>query len=791
MAKKVAKSRVVLLDAHAILHRAYHALPHFTSHQGEPTGGLFGLASMLIKIIADLKPSHLIAAYDLPTPTYRHDAYHAYKAGRPKAPDALVLQMQRSRDLIAALNIPIFDKEGFEADDILGTVVEKLKRERRVEIIIASGDMDTLQLVRDPQVKVYTLRKGISDVVLYDEKAVTDRFGFPPGLLPDFKGLAGDPSDNIPGVKGIGEKTAALLIKKFGSLEHIYQTLKEKPHAFKNAGFRPRVLELLKAAEEEARFSKLLGTIRRDAPIRFTLPDTPWRETVDVTRAVGLFQELDFRALPDRLRAVLEGDMGARDEGARPTTPPPTPELKETTVALWLINSATTNPTLSDILAFAKKHSFVEARRVVFETLKEFRQTPVFEKIEQPLIPIVEKMERRGVLLDSGYLKKLGVEYHAVLSAREQKIWKLTGETFNINSPKQLAEVLFVKLALVGKRQKRTPTGAFTTKESELLKLKDVHPVISLILEYRELSKLLTTYIDTLPAMVGPDGRLHTHFLQAGTTTGRMASEDPNLQNIPNATELGRNIRRAFIAPKGWELLSFDYSQIELRIAAILSGDSALMDIFIHGDDVHTAVAAQVFGVSPDTVTKEMRRRAKVINFGVMYGMGVNALREALGTTREEAQRFYDEYFATYRGLAAYLDRVKAEAYRLGYTETFFGRHRYFPALHSPLPYIRAAAERMAINAPIQGTGADVIKLAMVRVDEYLRRAGRTDTVFLLLQVHDELVYEVEARLSKEVLGEIKRVMESVLSSTETRGVPIVVDAAMGRNWGEMKKHEG
>ncbi len=812
--------RLVLLDAHAILHRAYHALPDFSSSKGEPTGALYGLASMLIKIISDLKPDYMAAAYDLPKPTYRHEAYKEYKAGRAKADEALVAQMKTSRAVFEAFSIPVYDKEGFEADDILGTIVEKIKSQNakvknesensKVEIIIASGDMDTLQLVDDKRVQVYTLKKGIQDTVLYDEEAVVKRFGFPPKLLPDYKGLRGDPSDNIIGIKGIGEKTGSILIQKFGTIEAIYEKLKKSDKAFKAAGLTERIIGLLKDNQEEAEFSKMLATIRRDAPIDLKLPEKSWRETLDMGKVAKLFADLEFRTLGARLVSTLSGKTAVApahvEAGEKPVstvpnqslfstpassiTPPDADSLAETALALWLVNSNITNPTLDDILNFSGAKTFEDARAAIFKRLTELKLTSVFETIEKPLMPVVRAMKERGIAVDKDYLKKLSKEYHGVANSLEKKIWKLAGEEFNVSSPKQLGVVLFEKLGLKALRQKKTSTGAFSTKESELEKLRDAHPIISLILEYRELTKLLGTYIDTIPDMVGKDFRLHAQFLQSGTTTGRMGCENPNLQNIPNKTELGRAIRHAFIAAKGFKFVAFDYSQIELRIAAFLSGDRKLIEIFKNGEDVHTAVAAEVFGVPGDKVHPDMRRKAKVINFGVMYGMGVNALRANLGagTTREEAQKFYNDYFDKFSGLATYLEKVKNEARREGFTETFFGRRRYFPGITSKLPFIRAAAERMAINAPIQGTEADIIKVAMARADEWIRKEKLDKEVFLLLQVHDELVYEVRKGLVQKIAPRIKEIMENVLPLKETIGVPIVVDAKVGDNWGEMRK---
>jgi len=794
--KKTKKKRLVLLDAHAIIHRAYHALPDFTSASGEPTGALYGLSAMLLKLIKDLKPDYLAACYDLPEPTYRHEAYKEYKAGRAKTDDALADQLGRSREVFEAFNIPIYEYKGFEADDMLGTIVEQMKKKKDLDIVIASGDMDTLQLVDGKAVQVYTLKKGLSETILYDEEAVAARFGFPPKLLPDYKGLRGDPSDNIIGISGIGEKTATTLITAFGTIESLYKTLKKKggADALLKKGIKERVVALLTEHEEEALFSKMLATIRRDAPIVFTLPEKRWEESFDAAAALALFSALSFRSLRERLlaqfgTAAASGGGGAASEPKKDEEETPdADEVKKTAIALWLLRSDITNPTLDDIFEYAKTRVFSKARTLILKELHEKGLTRVYEDIELPLIPVVLKMEARGILVDRAYLAALSKEYHAELSAIEKKVYAHAGGEFNINSPKQLGDILFEKLGLSAKNQKRTGTGARSTRESELLKMRDAHPIIAEVLAHRELQKLLSTYIDVIPDMTDAEGRLHAQFIQAGTTTGRMSSQNPNLQNIPIKTELGRKIRNAFVAADGFVLAALDYSQIELRVAAFLSGDEKLIEVFKSGGDIHRAVASEVFGVPEERVDAEMRRRAKVINFGMQYGMGTNALRQNLGTSLEEAKRFYREYFEKFKGLESYLASVRAETAKRGYTETFFGRRRYFEGIRSRLPFVRAQAERMAINAPIQGTQADIIKIAMARVDRHLVQSKLDADAYLLLQVHDELVYEIRKEKAASLIPEIKRIMESVLPLEKTKGVPLIAEAAVGANWGEMKK---
>ncbi|MDD2657168.1 MAG: DNA polymerase [Candidatus Pacebacteria bacterium] len=800
MAKKIrTKKRIVLLDTHAIIHRAYHALPDFTGPTGAPTGALYGLVAMLLKIITDLKPDYIAACYDLPKPTIRHEAYEGYKGTRVKLDDALALQLTSSRKVFEAFSIPLYEREGFEADDLLGTIAHELIGEKDVDVIIASGDMDTLQLVDDKRVQVYTLKKGINDTILYDEKAVVERFGFLPALIPDFKGLRGDPSDNIKGVPGIGEKTATELITGFGSIEKIYAALKKGDEVFLKKGIKARMIGLLREHEEDARFSKSLATIRLDAPIAFTLPEQVWRENIDAQKLFAMCDEFGFRTLKERIRKMF--DVPARcdepldphttdddREGAAPESSPIAPgRLEEASAMLWLISSEFTNPSLDDILAFTKERKFDAAYAELEKQLAELGKVrKVYEEIEKPLIPVIARMETRGVLVDPNMLKKLATTYRSELEKIEKSIYQAAGHEFNVNSPQQLGVVLFDELHIVPEKQKKTAGGQRSTRESELEKIRGEHAIVSDILEYRELKKLLSTYIDNLPPLLDGENRLHARFIQTGTTTGRMASQDPNLQNIPLHSKRGQMIRHAFVAPPGFTLLALDYSQIELRLAAILSGDEKLCNIFTSGRDVHTEVAAQVFHVAPEAVDLEMRRRAKVINFGILYGMGVNALRAQLGSTTAEAHQYLEDYFSTFKTLSEYLESTKGFARKYGYTETLLGRRRQFPEMKSSLPYVRAQAERMAINAPLQGTSADIIKLAMVRIDKMLEQEKARGDAYLLLQVHDELVYEIRDSRIGALSAKIKDIMESVISTKESRGVPLIATMKSGADWGSM-----
>ncbi|MDB5189903.1 MAG: polA [Parcubacteria group bacterium] len=793
------KKRLILLDAHAIIHRAYHALPDFQSPAGEPTGALYGLSSMLLRIIQDLKPDYIASCYDLPKPTMRHEAYAGYKATRMKTDDALSTQLNTSRNVFKAFSIPIYEREGFEADDILGTICHLTKDDKDLEIIIASGDMDTLQLVEKSRVKVYTLKKGLNDTIMYDAAAVLERYGFSPELVPDYKGLRGDPSDNIIGIPGIGEKTATTLIQEFGSIEKIYKLLKKDEKPFLEKGIKPRIIGLLKEHEEDAIFSKMLATIREDAPIAFKLPEAVWHDGGTLPTVLALFDDLGFRTLRARARGVFEGRIPTKEgedsdeeKSEESTEDIPKEKLEEAEVMLWLLASDITNPSLEDILAYTKAQTFAAAYKVLEDKIAMTGQLDeVYANIEKPLIPVLRGMEAYGVCVDRAVLEGLRAKYRGELEDMEKKIFAVAGHEFNVSSPKQLGDVLFDELGLKAPgakgAQKKTATGQRSTKESELEKLREVHPIISDILEYRQLQKLLGTYVESIPQLLDETGKLHTQFIQTGTTTGRMASANPNLQNIPIRSDRGRAIRNAFVAPEGFTLVALDYSQIELRIAAILSGDEKLIDIFKSGRDVHQEVAAAVFGVPAEQVDREMRRRAKIINFGILYGMGVNALKAQLGTSTSEAHQFYEDYFRTFNTLAEYLELTKGAARRQGFTETLFGRRREFSGMKSALPYVRAQAERMAINAPIQGTQADVIKLAMVEINRVLKEENATDDAHPILQVHDELVFEIRTTRLAELTEKIKKIMESVLPESETRGVPIIAQAKSGINWGSME----
>jgi DNA polymerase-1 len=764
---------VVLIDAHAVLHRAYHAMQGFATRDGRPTGAIYGLVSMILKLELEFKPDYIVACFDLPKPTFRHTSYDGYKAGRTKSEDALVEQLKIAPSVCERLHVPVYSLEGFEADDMLGTICEQLKKDD-VRVIIASGDMDTLQLVDGKKVQVYTLKKG-NDAQLYDREGVIARYEFTPEQIPDYKGLAGDSSDNIIGIAGIGEKTATNLIKAFGTIENMYVELKKDRNQFLEKGFKERMVKLVEEGEEDALFSKTLATIRRDAPVTFVYPEKKWLETIHYGDFDAVCTEFEFRTLKNKFPQEGAGKEEVVAEDISVT------ELEELRVMNNLLHSEMIQSTLEDIESRAGVKGKATLKTLLEQELKDEKLFDLYVNVEKPLIPILVDMQNNGIRLDVVKLKKLSEQLHKQVKILEQEIYTLTGETFNIASPKQMAEVLYEKLGL-GSKIKKTSTGGKSTNVSQLEKIVDEHPAVKKIMEYRELTKLLSTYIDSLPQYVKEDGKIHAHFLQTGASTGRFSCEDPNLQNLPVKSEFGQKVREAFIASKGNVLLSCDYGQIDLRAAAILSGDKNLVEIFEKGIDVHTGTASRVFNVKEEDVTPDMRRKAKAINFGILYGMGVTSLKEGMGVERKEAQEFYDQYKVTFSRLMEYLEEVKASAWKKGYTETLLGRRREIPLLKSPLPFLRAQGERIAINAPIQGTSADIVKLAIIDSYAYIKENNLDDKVKLLLQIHDELVFEIKEDVAEHVADKLVLVLEKVLSKRGLSNLPIKASRTLGAN---------
>jgi DNA polymerase-1 len=851
MAKKL-----ILIDGNALVHRAFHALPPLTSPRGIVTNAVFGFSSILLKTIKDLKPDYIAAAFDMAGPTFRHEEFAEYKIHRERAPDELYNQIPIAKDVLAALGIPVYEKQGYEADDLIGTLAAKIKKNQPaggLQVIIATGDLDTLQLVEDKKVVVFTLRKGVSDTVIYDEEAVAARYGLKPNQLNDYRGLKGDPSDNIPGVPGIGEKTASVIIQTFQNLENLYDEIsnfqfpisKEEKKKIKPP-LSEKLIEKLLEFKEQAFFSKRLSVLITNLDVDFSLKKADWKKNADLPKIEAIFKDLGFTSLLKRLpetglverqgglalgegitqekKLVFDSNKnniyiaGADDKKTLDAIAANSGaflighDLKglfknfasrgiyienkcfDTKIAAYLLNPEIKDYDFDKVHYFefgetpsedpAKKPAYLwKLKEQLWEKIKSANLVKVFEDIEMPLIKVLAEMELNGIKVKTEVLKRLLISTNKELSGFEKKIYKLAGVGFNINSPSQLGEILFNKLQIKG-RVRKTGGGSLSTAAPELEKLRDEHPIIDLILQYRELQKLKTTYIEPFPQLVdSKDGRLHTTYNQTGTATGRLASENPNLQNIPIKTALGQEFRKAFVAEKGYRLISLDYSQIELRVVAHMAQDEKMTEAFRRGEDIHNRTAAEIFEVAPEKVTKEMRRQAKVLNFGIIYGMGPLGFAHAAGVNRQRAREFITKYLDDFSGVARYMEKTKDKVRRDGYVETLFGRRRPLLDIYSTIPQVQAQAERMAINHPIQGTAADLMKMAMIRAHNFLHHNLKEGEARILLQVHDELVCEVKEGLVAQVASELKKIMESVYQLD----VPLVVDVKYGNNWQEIE----
>ncbi len=944
--------KLVLLDSHALIHRAYHAIPpNLTSPSGEPTNATYGFTSTLLKVLSDLKPDCIAATFDVGT-SFRREQFAEYKATRPKLPDDLAVQLARARDVVEAFNIPQFGIERYEADDLLGTLA-KQAADRNADTIIVTGDTDTFQLV-GPRVSVLTFSRQFGDTILYDEAKIRERYRLEPHQLIDFKALKGDPSDNIPGVPGVGEKTATKLIQTYGSIENLYAKLDT---------LEPKLRDKLNAAKEQLMRSKKLVTIVIDAPVQLDL-DACRVTQFDREHVLKFFREMGFRSLVDRLPNAMpgatQGEMFAESEpsSTAPTAAPARTNYhtistdaaldalvaKLQSVRAFVVDVETTDtdsmraelvgiaigmgegeayyvplqasrgageqgsnesgqltfdtsstslrkkPTLSE----AKGHSSLGARHVIeklkpifenesiskhahnakydatvlaeagaelrgiaFDTmvaanlvepggqslglkglvfakfgiemteiealigkgkkqismadvdpeqvsgyacadadytyrLVEYYQPELvergaeklFREVEMPLVPVLIEIERAGVLLDLEFLASMSRDLTARLSDLEKEIYAHTGE-INLASPQQLGDALFNKLKLPTAGLPKTKTRQISTAAEVLESLRGAHPLIPLILEHRELSKLKGTYVDALPALVNPKtGRVHTDYNQTGVVTGRVSSSNPNLQNIPIRTELGRQVRRAFIAPKGSKLVGGDYSQVELRILAHITRDPGLLEAFARGEDIHAATAARLFNVPLDQVTDHMRRLGKSINFGIAYGITDYGIASRTELSIQESRALMENYFTQYARVKEYIDSTKRMARERGYVQTLLGRRRYFPELQSTARVHQASrnsAEREAINMPIQGSAADIIKIAMIRLHRELH--ARNLRARMILQVHDELVLESPDDEIASVVPLVREVMENAYP-LESR---LKVDVRVGPNWDEMQ----
>ena len=842
------QEKLVLIDGNALVHRAFHALPPL-SQKGDPTNAVYGFASVLLKVIRELKPDYMIATFDLPAPTFRHSEFADYKAHRPKTPDELASQFPKVKEVVSALNIPIYEMAGFEADDIIGTITARItNHESRIKTIIITGDLDTLQLV-DENTEVYTLKKGITETMIYDEKAVLERFdGLKPAQLNDFKGLKGDPSDNIPGVPGIGEKTAIKLLLEHGSIEGIYD----------NIGLiQKKLSDKLLEYKDQAFFSKKLATMRKDVPIEFDFQRAKFGG-YDEKKVEEVFRKFGFASLMQRLREdaapLRHPSVGGADkeedapfpeaESARVSESLPAragdiEEIKKSKIIALNVLGETvfisTGPArvyeysvkeVKDVLEsdrikkigfdlkktykdLANKNitlggiyfdlkiavylvsqdegdavaRFFAAYEKLERELKKEGMEKLFFEIEMPLVPILARMELWGVKVDTKKLSELSSLLEKEKDKLQKKIYSLAGEEFNIDSPQQLSKILFEKLAIAKtNKTKKTKTGLLTTRAETLEQMRGAHPVVPLILEYRELAKLKSTYADALADHVADDGRIHTTYSQTGTATGRLSSSGPNMQNIPQRGVHAQAMREVFVADTGFKFAAFDFSQIELRIIASLSGDKKMIDIFNSGGDVHRATAAVVNHISLEKVTPEMRNAAKALNFGILYGMGYRSFSETAGIDSKTAKLFIEEYFKDFSGIADFIQKTKENARRRGFADTLLGRRRRLLDIKSTNAFLRSSAERMAQNMPIQGLQADIIKIAMIMIDREILK-DKENGVRMLLQIHDELVFEIRENLIGSLCPEIKRIMELCY----TLRVPIIVNVKTGSNLGQMK----
>ncbi len=893
------KKRLILIDSNALIHRAYHALPPLTTKKGELVNAVYGFTSVLLNVLGKFKPDYIAAAFDLKEPTFRHKEFKEYKATRVKAPDDLYEQIPRVKEIVSAFNIPIVEREGYEADDIIATFArqtEKLHPE--TEVIIVTGDLDTLQLVND-KVKIFALRRGMSDSILYGEKEIRERYGLAPGQMVDYKGLRGDPSDNLPGVKGVGEKTAIELLKKYETLEEVYKNLPE---------LKEGIRKKLEKDKVQAFFSKKLARLVENVPVDFDLEKA---RTEDFSRVkiINLLRELEFWSLLRRLPgygeaeeehverknegvtkeiavskiskgeiarfvseagkrkkiSVAVSDPGEKAEGIAISFDQGQAgyvalennglgevktileneavekigyDLKrewhkmkqagvrmtnlhfDVMIAAYLLSPGTSvkwedvvienlgiivekreqkagqaslvfRDEGQDVQAAASKAAYNFAlEKILFEKIEEISREQfsekksstlreVFGKIEMPLIPVLAKMEEAGVRINALVLEGISKKLGARINKLEKEIQTLAKAEFNVNSSVQLRQILFEKLEIPTTDIKKGKTG-YSTASSELQKIKDIHPIVEKVEEYRELFKLKTTYLDPLPMLADGESRLHTTFNQAVTATGRLSSSEPNLQNIPIRTDLGQLIRTAFEAAPGHRLVSADYSQIELRIAAHLSGDVRMITTFLGGEDIHTATAARVGKVKLDKVTDKMRRAAKALNFGIIYGMSTFGFAQSAGVSQEEAKEFIRKYFENYPQVAQFLDEVKIFAREKGYVETELGRRRYIPEINSGNAQLRNQAERMAVNMPIQGLAADIIKLAMIEAEKLI--AEKHSAARMVLQIHDELLFEVPERDAEKFAEDMQNLMENIYKIS----VPLVARIKIGDNWGEI-----
>ncbi len=823
--------KIVLIDGSSILYRAFYALPHFVTKNNEPTGALYGFLRMLLRVLKDEKPQYLAVAFDRRAPTKRKRQYKEYKAQRPPMPDELSPQFGTIHELLEALNIKVYEMDGYEADDIIGTIA-KASEKKGIETIIISGDMDLTQLI-SPKIKVKVTKKGVTTIEELDGKKLKEKLGIYPNQIPDYKALCGDPSDNIPGVPGIGPKTAAMLLSKYGNIENIFAHLSEIKKG-----------KLLEQYKDQIIFGKSLCTLILDVPIHFTI-DEMRLKAFDKKKVKDILSRFEFNSLfkefglesdyisikeDDRIGLSFQEENGKVKRFAIATNK----EVKEFNVGGELFTNANAmdilkktlendkqkevfnlkelykvsryygiklnnihldvalagyliNPELRSYSAeklckffsvpysdesltsnakYAIQLSYIEEKRLEEEGLLK-----IYNELEKPLSEVLADMELVGVKIDTTYFKQLKKDIDKEIEKLESKIYELAHISFNILSSKQLAAVLYDNLGLTPSKKGKT---GYSTSSAALSGLINAHPIVPLILQYRHLSKLRSGYIEALPKLVSKeDLRLHATFHQLGTSTGRLRSSNPNLQNIPARTEWGEKIRAGFVSSEGHLLLSADYSQIELRVLAHLSKDSKLIEAFKNNMDIHTRTASLVFNVKEKDVTKEMRRRAKILNFGIIYGMSSYGVAAQLGCSREEAESYIDRYFAQFPTVRGFIESLIEKAQETGETRTILGRRRKVSDLN------KEEAKRIAINTPIQGSAADIIKIAMIKLFNKIKNSGN----HIILQIHDELVCEVK----ENSIDEMKETMRKEMESAYPMNVPLKVNIKSGRNLKEAK----
>lgn len=883
------EKKVVLIDGHSIAFRAFFALPLLTNSAGLYTNAAYGFAMMLMKVLEEEKPTHMLVAFDAGNTTFRHKEYKEYKGTREKTPGELAGQLSLIKELLDAFQIRYYETPSYEADDIIGTLA-KLAEAQELETLVVSGDKDLFQLVSD-QVHVIMTRKGVTDTDRYDPAKLKERYGLTPKQIIDLKGLMGDPSDNIPGIPGVGEKTAIKLLTQYPTVEEVIA------HVDEISG--KKLQEKVREYQDQALLSKRLATVYCDVPLEFDLDEIEI-PALDADKIIELFRKLDFKTLTDRVQKVFGSTEVTQKTVEKPADYEMVTEenmgnyhdfLESETISLY-VASTQENPHRSEVIGMAvsngEKNLYVpveiwgkwerlekwiessEHHKVVFDGKRTeillskagylldgiqmdvllasylldpseskmelsdvvsrhtslylpsddevygkgakrsiptgvilaqhlsqkaytiYKLSPLLQEeingaeltsllydLEMPLSRVLAKMERTGVRVDAEQLDNLGIALKESLDQLTEEIYQLAGVEFNINSPKQLGEILFDKLGLPV--IKKTKTG-YSTSADVLEKLAPQHEIVDKILHYRQVGKLFTTYIEGLKKEILPDEKIHTHFNQTITATGRLSSTEPNLQNIPIRLEEGRKIRQVFVPDEpGWYMLSADYSQVELRVLAHISEDPNLQRAFLESKDIHTQTAMDVFGVSEEEVTSLMRRQAKAVNFGIVYGISPFGLSQNLNISQKEAKHFIERYFETYPGVKDYMDKIVEKAKKDGYVTTLLHRRRYLPELHASDFSRRSFAERTAMNTPIQGTAADIIKYAMVQLDqEMVTRQVRSR---MLLQVHDELIFEVP----EEELELMKQLVRQTMEQALQLRVPLVVDVSVGRNWYEAK----